>query len=51
MHGSDNDLIILKSNLNLSIINFIDTSRLDLEITHKNDLRGLATLVKEYLGI
>jgi hypothetical protein len=30
MHGADNDLILIKSLFNLSVINFIDTSRLDI---------------------
>ena len=51
MHGADNDIVLLKSLFNLSLINFIDTSRLDIELRETgNDLRGLATLVKEYLG-
>ncbi len=51
MHGADNDIVLLKSLFNLSLINFVDTSRLDIELRETgNDLRGLATLVKEYLG-
>lgn len=47
MHGADNDLILTKSLFNLSVINFIDTSRLDIELReNKFDLRGLATLAK-----
>lgn len=30
MHGADNDLILLKNNFNLSILNFLDTARIDL---------------------
>ena len=52
MHGSDNDLVLIKSSFNLSLINFADTSRLDLDLRGgKNELRGLATLCKEYLGL
>lgn len=51
MHGADNDLVLIKSCFNLTPINFIDTSRFDLELKEQSDLRGLATLVKEYLGI
>lgn len=52
MHGADNDLILLKSLFNISIINFVDTSRLDIELRqNKHDLRGLATLCKDYMGI
>lgn len=52
MHGSDNDLILVKSLFNLSLINFIDTSRLDIELReNKFDLRGLATLTQQYMGI
>lgn len=85
MHGSDHDLYILKSCFNCSFINFLDSSRVDIdlrrikegkniiaedlldntEITPKKDkisindskgnktrcVRGLATLVKEYLNI
>lgn len=52
MHGSDNDLILIKSSFNLSLINFVDTSRLDLELrANRSDLRGLSTICKEYLGL
>ena len=30
MHGADNDLVLMKSSFNLSLVNFVDTSRLDL---------------------
>jgi hypothetical protein len=30
MHGADNDLVLVKSLFNLSVINFVDTSRLDV---------------------
>ena len=51
MHGADNDLVLVKSLWNLSLVNFVDTSRLDVELReNKYDLRGLATLAKEYLG-
>lgn len=30
MHGSDNDLCVIKAMLNLSFLNFLDTARLDL---------------------
>ena len=30
MHGSDNDLCVIKAVLNLSFLNFLDTARLDL---------------------
>jgi ribonuclease D len=30
MHGADNDLILIKSLFNLSVVNFLDTSRLDI---------------------
>lgn len=51
MHGADNDLILIKSSFNLSLINFVDTSRLDIELRdNKYDLRGLAALSKDYLG-
>ena len=47
MHGADNDLILIRSHFNLCLINFVDTSRFDIELRHgKNDLRGLATLCK-----
>ena len=32
IHGADNDLILIKSHFNLSLINFIDTSRVDIEL-------------------
>ncbi len=50
MHGSDNDIWIIKSVFNLSFLNFIDTSRLDLELKGKGSIRALATLSAEYLG-
>lgn len=46
MHGADNDLVLVKSLFNISFINFVDTSRLDIELRQKSDLRGLATLAK-----
>ena len=47
MHGADNDLVLIKSLFNLSVINFVDTSRLDVELReNKYDLRGLATLAR-----
>lgn len=49
MHGSDNDLCVIKSILNLSFINFIDTARIDVDIRKQQNIRGLATLVNEYL--
>ncbi len=30
MHGSDNDLCVIKSFLNISFLNFIDTARIDV---------------------
>ena len=51
MHGADNDLVLLKSNFNLSVVNFLDTARLDLELIKKNNLRGLGTICNEYTGI
>jgi len=30
MHGSDNDLCVIKSILNFSFVNFIDTARVDI---------------------
>ena len=30
IHGADNDLILIKSHFNISLINFIDTSRVDI---------------------
>lgn len=50
MHGSDNDLCVIKSILKFSFLNFIDTARIDVEIRQKQNIRGLAILVKEYLG-
>ena len=50
MHGSDNDLCIIKSVLKFSFLNFLDTARLDVELRKQQNIRGLATLVKEYLG-
>lgn len=44
MHGSDNDLYILRSVLKLNFLNFIDTARIDIELTQKNQIRGLSTL-------
>lgn len=49
MHGSDNDLCVIKSILNLSFLNFIDTARIDVDIRKQQNIRGLATLVNEYL--
>jgi exosome complex exonuclease RRP6 len=49
MHGSDNDIWIIKSVFNISFVNFIDTSRLDLELKIKGSIRALATLSAEYL--
>lgn len=51
MHGCDNDLCYIKSLFNLSFLNFIDTSRIDIEINKKASIRGLAFLAQEYLGI
>lgn len=51
MHGSDHDLYILKSCFNTSFINFLDSSRVDLDYKKSNYIRGLSTLVKEYLHI
>lgn len=52
MHGADNDLILIKSAFNLSLVNFVDTSRLDLDLRNSHhDLRGLSTLCREYLGV
>lgn len=53
MHGADNDLCIIKSVFNLSIVNFIDTSRVDAELRKNKGggVRGLATLANEYLHI
>lgn len=50
MHGSDNDLCVIKSILNLSFVNFIDTARIDVDIRKQQNIRGLATLVSEYLN-
>jgi ribonuclease D len=30
MHGSDNDLCVIKSILNISFLNFLDTARIDV---------------------
>ena len=49
MHGSDNDLCVIKSILKFSFVNFIDTDKIDIEIRQKQNIRGLATLVNEYL--
>jgi|688.fasta_scaffold1053179_2 hypothetical protein len=49
MHGSDNDLCVIKSILNISFLNFIDTARIDVEIRKQQNIRGLATLVSDYL--
>jgi len=49
MHGSDNDLCVIKAVLNLSFLNFVDTARLDLEISKHQNIRGLAILLKDYL--
>lgn len=50
MHGSDNDLCVIKSVLKISFVNFIDTARIDIEIRKHQNIRGLAALVKEYLN-
>jgi exosome complex exonuclease RRP6 len=50
MHGSDNDLCVIKSVLKFSFLNFVDTARVDVEIRKQQNIRGLATLLKEYLG-
>ena len=50
MHGSDNDLCIIRSILKINFLNFIDTARVDVEIRKQQNIRGLATLVKEYLN-
>jgi ribonuclease D len=49
MHGSDNDLCVIRSVLKLNFLNFLDTARIDVEIRKQQNIRGLATLVKEYL--
>ena len=46
MHGSDHDLYILKSCFNCSFLNFLDSSRIDLDLRKTTGIRGLATLVK-----
>jgi len=46
MHGSDHDLFIIKSTFNVSFLNFLDSSRIDVDYKKKNSIRGLATLVK-----
>lgn len=52
MHGADNDLVLIRSLFGLCLVNFVDTSRLDIDLReNKNDLRGLATLVREYMGV
>jgi len=50
MHGSDNDLCVIKSVLKFSFLNFVDTARIDVELRKEQNIRGLATLAKEYLG-
>ncbi len=50
MHGSDNDLCVIKSVLKFSFLNFLDTARVDVEIRKQQNIRGLATLVKDYLN-
>lgn len=50
MHGSDNDLCVIKSVLKFSFLNFLDTARIDVELRKQQNIRGLAMLVKEYLG-
>jgi hypothetical protein len=37
MHGSDHDLYILKSCFNCSFVNFLDSSRIDVEIRRIKD--------------
>lgn len=46
MHGSDNDLCVIKSVLKFSFLNFLDTARVDIELRKQQNIRGLATLVK-----
>jgi hypothetical protein len=46
MHGSDHDLYILKSCFNVSFINFLDSSRIDIDLKKHISIRGLATLTK-----
>ena len=49
MHGADNDLCVIRSILHISFINFIDTARVDVELRKQQNIRGLSTLVKQYL--
>jgi len=37
MHGADHDLYILKSCFNCSFINFLDSSRIDVDLRRIND--------------
>ena len=50
MHGSDNDLCVIRSVLKFSFLNFIDSARLEMELKQRSNIRGLAALVEEYLG-
>ena len=50
MHGSDNDLFVIRSVLKFSFLNFIDTARLEMELKQRHNIRGLASLVGEYLN-
>ena len=50
MHGSDNDLFVIRSVLKFSFLNFIDTARLEMELKQRHNIRGLASLVGQYLN-
>ena len=46
MHGSDNDLCLIRSILKISFLNFMDTARVDVELRKQQSIRGLSALVK-----
>jgi ribonuclease D len=49
LHGCEQDLIILKSNFNLSLVNSVDTARIEMALTDKIEMPGLKMVAAKYL--
>lgn len=43
MHGSDHDLFILKSCFNCSFVNFLDSSRVDIDLRRVKEGKNIIT--------
>lgn len=49
LHGCEQDIIILKTNFNLSLVNCMDTARIEMGLTDRIDMPGLRVLAVKYL--